>query len=560
MDGTCDSATVCEQAADSKPPSESSDAAVGALSSDASMLASVATDAVAAVSAECVDASVPAVEIVSPLHCEAPDAAMPPESSLPCESTDVTKPNEDTQDPPTQPPLPEVEPTLAAAAVSDGSISDVHESDLDQQSADIFPADCDKKVADPWYASIQGPWETSRLGFITVVGERIVQRVSGAQFALYSAPDGRFALSNWRADAPVKGRRLEWTQVDNPASGDVVLWDRPDSYDEKLFEQPKHAFDTLQGRWEATRLGGLRVNKGAVRYDSWDPSRPPLRLAMDPDGRVALLNWKAEVQPSADVVRWTIDGDATQASIIWTRKQEVRAASSGPKATAKQRAVKPRTSTRQQEPSKSANRKEMQRLKKSVNQYQSEFEKLKLKIEKKERREREKENTPKMSKKKRDKEDPTPIPHVPKKPRAKATARKYLMEAKAKLAGGSDDSGSDSDDSMHQPLFGDEQRELQAKIDKLDDYHFDKMMLFLEPELGKPKGDVIRLDVRTLIPERQHALVAMVTSELDNLNSIQVESGAFNSIQMESGGEDSSSGSSSSSSSDSDSTPHGNTQ
>lgn len=611
MDGSCDVAAVCEQAIESLPP-EALEATAATVSSDASVLAvaaAVEAAAAASVAAESADACVPAADIGPSLQCEAlsqpssprqngsagisdsvaalvpgpetslasdtgaaSDTARAPESPQPCKPAAVTESNEEIMDAATHAASPELGVSFEATAVPDdtdlaapkpdhATILEACDEGLVAAGAKVLPRHDDGKLPAPWHASIQGPWETSRLGFITVVGERILQRDTGKEYALSLAPDGRFALSNWRASAQDVGSKLEWVQVDDPVNGGLVLWNRPASY-----EKPKHPFDTLQGRWEATQFGHLRVDRDSVRYDAWAPSRPPLRLAMESDGRVALRgqmsSWKADVHAGTNVVRWTRDGDLTRVVITWVRRSEdgsdaalqLKTSASGLVAAVKQRAVKPRASARRsRDSSKSTNQKEMQRLKERIGKYKSEEEKLKLKIEKKERREQEKEHTPKKSKKKREKEHAMPAHIAQKRPRAKATARKALKEAKANSAGGADGSDSDDEGSTHLPLFGYEWRELQAKISKFDDDQFDKVILFLEPELGKPKGNVIRLDARTVASERQHALVTLVDSALNSSRE------SFESSQVDSG--DSSSGSSSSSSSDSDSTsPRGHTQ
>jgi len=52
--------------------------------------------------------------------------------------------------------------------------------------------------------------------------------------------------------------------------------------------------------------------------------------------------------------------------------------------------------------------------------------------------------------------------------------------------------------------------ELQAKIDLLNDQQFDSVMDFLMPDLGDSEGQLVELDLDTLLPERQLALVERV--------------------------------------------------
>lgn len=63
----------------------------------------------------------------------------------------------------------------------------------------------------------------------------------------------------------------------------------------------------------------------------------------------------------------------------------------------------------------------------------------------------------------------------------------------------------------HQALSSEQKTRLQKQIDALDDDRFDQVLAFLEPELGKPGDDEVRLDLDILSPERLRALVGMVT-------------------------------------------------
>jgi len=64
------------------------------------------------------------------------------------------------------------------------------------------------------------------------------------------------------------------------------------------------------------------------------------------------------------------------------------------------------------------------------------------------------------------------------------------------------------------PLTQSEKNELQEKIDKLDNNQLDRVLHFLEPDLGEnPDGDV-QLDLENLPPQRQRALVEVVEGEL----------------------------------------------
>lgn len=484
------------------------------------------------------------------------------------------------------------------------------------------------QVSQLWHAKLQGLWETSRLGYIRVVGD-VVHCATGALLRLSLAPDGRVALSNWRADLQRLTNKLEWTRPDDPTGQDLVLWVRSASHRSELLAPAKTSaldaavsdaaekpvcqapsltpFDALQGRWDATRYGPLCVQGDAVRYDACDQSQEPLRLGVSSDGRVTLLFWSVEAQPGVQTLRWTRDGDAADV-IIWVRMPD------GPKRPlefrlqqracwGKQRAGKPRPSfslfperdlkecrtlqdplrgrTPMQRlysralafgvlplagrpgPAKHVDRKELRQLKKTVDKYQSEIEKLKKKMRRNKRKmyckkvdaRTEKTNSdaewedfaaecarqqaaPKREAKRKQEEAPViPVNVNPKRARAKATAMKALNSKKAvktkKLADAAvwqkelaapiagvapqkkeKPSGLKSVVAAHQLLSREQKADLQRKIDALDDDHFDQVLAFLEPELGKPGDDDIRLDLDTLSPERLHALVEMVKGGL----------------------------------------------
>lgn len=453
-----------------------------------------------------------------------------------------------------------------------------------------------------WYDKLQGPWETSRLGYIRVVGD-FVHCATGALLRLSLAADGRAALSNWRADLQKLTNKLEWTRPDDPTGQDLVLWVRPASHSSApchaamsdAEQKPLQAldptpFDALQGRWDATRYGPLCVSGDAVRYDACDQGQEPLRLGVAPDGRITLLSWSAQAQPGVQTLRWT-DGDAADV-IIWVRMPD------GPErplelrlqhraVVGKARVVRPRAPSlvfhepdrtlRDRSPmqrlysralafgvmpvaagpvaARPVERKELQKLKKTVDKYQSEIEKLKKKM---------KRNRKKMSREKADaragKMDaraeqagfklarqkalpktrpmrkPEEVPVITadinrKRPRAKATAMKALKTKKladatvwqkelavqtVELALQNEVKPNEGKSvvAAHQVLSKEQKAELQKKIDELDDDHFDQVLAFLEPELGNPGDDEIRLDLDTLSQERLHALVAMVKGGL----------------------------------------------
>jgi hypothetical protein len=55
---------------------------------------------------------------------------------------------------------------------------------------------------------------------------------------------------------------------------------------------------------------------------------------------------------------------------------------------------------------------------------------------------------------------------------------------------------------------------LQSKMDLLDDDMLDRVLDFLEPELGNSDGDEVQLNIDLLSVDRLHALVKVVDAEL----------------------------------------------
>lgn len=340
----------------------------------------------------------------------------------------------------------------------------------------------------PWHAHLQGPWETSRLGCINVVGE-FVQCASGAMLRLTLAADGRIALSNWRADLQKCSNKLEWTRPDDPTGQDLVLWVRPAfrsngtsavsvagmehlaSEEQVPSGRPDlSVFKGLQGRWDATRYGSLSVCGVEVRYDACDQSREPLRLS-HVAGRISLACWRLaeDPLPDAQILRWTREGsadvitwlrmpDKTPIDALCVQRQSPSAAKqrfaklTGPYPSP-DRALRDRlpmqrlysralafgvmpVATLESKP-KPVDRQELRSLKKAVNKYQYEIEKLKKKLKrnkKRTRRERaeesqsEEESAPAAKARRTQEAD---LPPKKKVPRAKATAMKQLNSMKA---------------------------------------------------------------------------------------------------------------------------------
>eukprot|EP00931_Biecheleriopsis_adriatica_P086668 TRINITY_DN61281_c0_g1_i1.p1 TRINITY_DN61281_c0_g1~~TRINITY_DN61281_c0_g1_i1.p1 ORF type:complete len:554 (+),score=142.50 TRINITY_DN61281_c0_g1_i1:144-1664(+) len=66
---------------------------------------------------------------------------------------------------------------------------------------------------------------------------------------------------------------------------------------------------------------------------------------------------------------------------------------------------------------------------------------------------------------------------------------------------------------VHQLLTGQEKAELQEKIDALSDDQLDRVIEFLQPDLGNGDSDDVSLDLDTLPAERQRALIKIVDEE-----------------------------------------------
>jgi len=78
----------------------------------------------------------------------------------------------------------------------------------------------------------------------------------------------------------------------------------------------------LQGRWEATSFGPLTVNGRFVRYHSAGDQK--LQLVLAPDGRIALGDWRAQVETDGTFpgsICWTCEDDGTGSHppIYWVR-------------------------------------------------------------------------------------------------------------------------------------------------------------------------------------------------------------------------------------------------
>jgi len=68
------------------------------------------------------------------------------------------------------------------------------------------------------------------------------------------------------------------------------------------------------------------------------------------------------------------------------------------------------------------------------------------------------------------------------------------------------------------PIHAVSAAELQAKMDLLDDQQLDCVRDFLMPDLGDSEGQLVELDLDTLLPERQLALVERVDELLYGRN------------------------------------------
>mmetsp|Transcript_43016 Transcript_43016/g.93660 ORF Transcript_43016/g.93660 Transcript_43016/m.93660 type:complete len:513 (-) Transcript_43016:1464-3002(-) len=77
----------------------------------------------------------------------------------------------------------------------------------------------------------------------------------------------------------------------------------------------------MQGMWETTRHGGLRVQGDLVIYDGALPGQQPLQLIEAPDGRINLSSWLTDVPTGKNAaLLWMRPGGRSADVIVWTRR------------------------------------------------------------------------------------------------------------------------------------------------------------------------------------------------------------------------------------------------
>eukprot|EP00927_Polykrikos_kofoidii_P071662 TRINITY_DN67915_c0_g1_i1.p1 TRINITY_DN67915_c0_g1~~TRINITY_DN67915_c0_g1_i1.p1 ORF type:complete len:519 (-),score=63.72 TRINITY_DN67915_c0_g1_i1:464-1846(-) len=393
---------------------------------------------------------------------------------------------------------------------------------------------------------IQGTWHTSCLGRIQVTGNdcnnSLFVVTTNTQRTLTVKVEGGsvLVLDMWRANLSEYQSLgyIRWTRCDAMHVGHTVVWARPlmPSVLSGLslpvcLPDCKAAsvqdLDCVQGAWETSHFGPLQVDGASVNYEA---SLSSLKLQACSDGRLDLNGWRADqMAPNKGCLKWTHYNDPDcKTPVVWVRKfhgvslpaTEARVRTTLPaKSSAEERGGTfpqggPRSHGRRKAPRSVAPTVAKQAGKKRLRKGEAGGTPTeRVKSHPTAKRARHAGSVGDQSDGMRTCETvpplfmvgavtPDPSPPVSSILQEPAVERNLVAVASPSVTPST------------RAISREEIKTLQSMMDTLSEEQLERVLEFLEPELGGPDEDSIQLDIDRLAPERQLALVKVVELEV----------------------------------------------
>eukprot|EP00927_Polykrikos_kofoidii_P042984 TRINITY_DN37046_c0_g1_i2.p1 TRINITY_DN37046_c0_g1~~TRINITY_DN37046_c0_g1_i2.p1 ORF type:complete len:563 (+),score=88.93 TRINITY_DN37046_c0_g1_i2:71-1759(+) len=378
---------------------------------------------------------------------------------------------------------------------------------------------------------VQGVWETSHFGRLHVDDASVIYKLAGVgvpPLQLRVSPDGRLALDGWRADAlMLQGGCLKWTHCDDVEGSRPVVWVRPPGQaqspptEANAYSQrpPPAAKSRAKGRGRASDGTAAPANTTRQR-------QPPSRL-------VALAEVTSDTQPRrrskatqghAGEFAFTTEASQQPGKKRGDSHEKPRRSERAPKGKTKKTSM-----TSEEWPVGFADQRTHNddlvppQSRQGSGQYAHG------------------DRASKRARTAADRNDQLQVPEAvfqgfeptPVGPQECSVARGCVVAPVAvvapELAVPPDTTATSHDavlpvalETQLAPETGaismEEKRALQRMMDALTDEQLDRILDFLEPELGGADDDEIQLNIDRLTPERQRALVKVVENEIGQTN------------------------------------------
>eukprot|EP00927_Polykrikos_kofoidii_P012661 TRINITY_DN15484_c0_g1_i1.p1 TRINITY_DN15484_c0_g1~~TRINITY_DN15484_c0_g1_i1.p1 ORF type:complete len:528 (+),score=61.55 TRINITY_DN15484_c0_g1_i1:98-1585(+) len=453
----------------------------------------------------------------------------------------------------------------ATTALSSSNIPQTVACKAAPEASDVTRAVVKPTFDDPSVlSSLQGEWHASRFGRLKVVGHDVMySQMADASIqptlTLNVDADGTVYLDGWRTDLSELGISgyIRWTRSDRARNDDVIVWARPLSplassfaaETQKCLPANTEDVSAIQGPWDTSHFGRVHVDGALVSYRLAGPGAPRLHLCVFPGGQLALDGWRAEAEMSSGgCLKWTHCNDVEgKTPVVWIRPRRYKSSlgrccmsPGGGASSSKTRQRKPpsrlvalaevacdgKRST-QRKPTRRTSNTNDNEVARSSRQC---LEDKKIKM---------------------------PFPQSPLKTRQPMSQQTCSGGARKRVRRGEDRAEALIDSNLPcqrnpamltgtsasgvtsppelvatstparttetdvpaimpdaVPLSKEEKCALQRMMDSLNDAELDRVLMFLEPELGMSSDDEIQLDIDLLAPGRQHALVEFVQLEV----------------------------------------------